>query len=171
MTTLGAAITSGQTAVTVASGTGIDTGDYIQVGTEDMKVTAGGGTANLTVTRGALGTTAATHLINANVLIPQLDWMYMSTTAGGSTVTGCPSGGACLYNYYIGSALVAGSAPITGLPTTLGTSGIVIDNSATATGESQIYFTTLGNQACAGNGTTGNGTGGCAVQVSQSGLI
>ena len=100
VTTLNGAITTvGQTAITVTSGTNIGTGDYIQVGIEDMKVTAGGGTTSLTVTRGALGTTAATHLSGVNVLIPSLDWMYVSTTAGGST-TGCT--GACIYNYYIG---------------------------------------------------------------------
>jgi hypothetical protein len=49
-----------------------------------------------------------------------------------------------------------------------GTSGIVIDNtvgSGTLAGASQVYFSTLGNQAC---GTSG--TGGCAMQASQSAL-
>jgi hypothetical protein len=48
-----------------------------------------------------------------------------------------------------------------------GTSGIIIDNnvgSATMIGASQVYFSTLGSQACTG------GTGGCAVQASQSAL-
>jgi hypothetical protein len=49
-----------------------------------------------------------------------------------------------------------------------GASGTVIDNtvgSGTLAGASQVYFSTLGNQTC---GTTG--TGGCAVQASQSAL-
>ena len=49
-----------------------------------------------------------------------------------------------------------------------GTSGIIIDNtvgSGTLAGASQVYFSTLSNQAC---GTSG--TGGCAVQASQSAL-
>ena len=49
-----------------------------------------------------------------------------------------------------------------------GTGGIIIDNSVgtgTLAGASQVYFFTLGNEAC---GTSG--TGGCAVQVSQSTL-
>jgi hypothetical protein len=49
-----------------------------------------------------------------------------------------------------------------------GTSGIILDNvvgSGTLAGASQIYFTTQGNQTCA----TG-GTGGCAIQASQSAL-
>jgi hypothetical protein len=49
-----------------------------------------------------------------------------------------------------------------------GTSGIIIDNtvgSGTLAGASQSYFSTLSNQSC---GTSG--TGGCAVQASQSAL-
>jgi len=47
-----------------------------------------------------------------------------------------------------------------------GTSVIIIDNTVgtgTMAGASQVYFSTLGNQTC---GTSG--TGGCAVQASQS---
>ncbi len=51
-----------------------------------------------------------------------------------------------------------------GLKATGGTSGMVIDNMVeTLAGASQIYFSTLSDQVC---GTSG--TGGCAVQVSQS---
>jgi hypothetical protein len=49
-----------------------------------------------------------------------------------------------------------------------GTSGIIVDNtvgSGTLAGTSQVYFSTLSDQAC---GTSG--TGGCAVQASQSAL-
>jgi hypothetical protein len=54
------------------------------------------------------------------------------------------------------------------LPAAGGTSGIIIDNtvgSGTLPGASQIYFSTLSDQVC---GTSG--TGGCAVQASQSDL-
>ena len=50
-----------------------------------------------------------------------------------------------------------------------GTSGIIIDNtvgSGTLLGASQVYYSTQGNQTC----TTSGGSGGCAVQASQSGL-
>ena len=47
-----------------------------------------------------------------------------------------------------------------------GTSGIVIDNTSSTTGASQVYFSTLSNGTCATSGTIG----GCAVQASQSGL-
>jgi hypothetical protein len=62
-----------------------------------------------------------------------------------------------------------------GLPATFsvaaagGTGGIIIDNnvgSGTLAGASQVYFSTLSNQTC----TTSGGTGGCAVQASQSAL-
>jgi hypothetical protein len=49
-----------------------------------------------------------------------------------------------------------------------GTSGIVIDNTSTGTGASQIYFSTLSNQSCSGAGGVGTGTGGCAIQASQA---
>jgi hypothetical protein len=61
-----------------------------------------------------------------------------------------------------------GTAATSALATAGGTSGIIIDDtlgSGILTGTSQIYFSTLNNQAC---GTTG--TGGCAVQASQSAL-
>jgi hypothetical protein len=53
------------------------------------------------------------------------------------------------------------------LAETGGTSGIIIDNTVatgTEAGASQVYFMTLGSQTCTG------GTGGCAVQASQSAL-
>jgi hypothetical protein len=54
------------------------------------------------------------------------------------------------------------------MPAAGGTSGIIVDNtvgSGTLTGASQVYFSTLSDQTC---GTSG--TGGCAVQASQSAL-
>jgi hypothetical protein len=52
------------------------------------------------------------------------------------------------------------------LDATGGVSGIIIDNVVGATGDSQVYFTTLSDQAC----PTSGGTGGCAIQASQSAL-
>jgi hypothetical protein len=57
----------------------------------------------------------------------------------------------------------AGPAP-SGLASSGGTSGVIIDNTVTSgVSGSQVYFSTQGNQVC---GTSG--TGGCAVQASQS---
>lgn len=56
-----------------------------------------------------------------------------------------------------------------GLKAAGGTSGIVIDNivgSGTLLGASQVYYSTLSDQAC----VTSGGTGGCAVQASQAAL-
>jgi hypothetical protein len=169
-------ITAASTTVTVAANTSIVAGDYIQIDSEIILVStvSGGTTVNFTPVaghRGQLGTTAAAHATGAAVTDIQ-DWIYLSVTAGG---TGGGTGGcatACLYNYLITSGTVPAAASFN-LHSTGGTSGIIIDNSApssasAASGEAQIYYTTLGNQACVGNGTSGNGTGGCAVQTLQS---
>jgi hypothetical protein len=69
--------------------------------------------------------------------------------------------------------VAVGPTPGYALSSVSGTSAIIIDNtvaSGTPAGASQIYYSPLGNQTCAGNGTTGSGTGGCAVQASQAGL-
>jgi len=163
-------LSAGATTVNVASSTGILVGDYIQVDSEDMSVTAVPTGTSLTVTRGALGTgPGTTHANGAPVTIPALDWLFLSVSANGND-TGCP--GACLYNYYITSPLAVGASSVTGQPAAGGTTGIVIDNGYTSAGASEIYYTTLSNQGCKGSnglGTgTGGGTGGCAVQASQS---
>ncbi len=51
------------------------------------------------------------------------------------------------------------------LPVSGGASAVIIDNTVTSAGGSQVYFSTLGNQPC---GTSG--AGGCAIQASQAGL-
>lgn len=60
-------------------------------------------------------------------------------------------------------------SPYSALPSKTGASGMIIDNvvgSGTLAGTSQVYFSTLGNQAC----STSGGNGGCAIQASQSAL-
>jgi hypothetical protein len=62
-----------------------------------------------------------------------------------------------------------GALPNAALPANGGASGIIIDNvvpSGTMAGASEVYFSILGSQTC----TTSGGTGGCAVQASQSAL-
>jgi hypothetical protein len=79
-----------------------------------------------------------------------------STTIGGTT----PDAAVTWTN--------VGTIPSSALHSAGGTSGIIIDNtvgSGTLAGASQAYFSTLSNQTC---GTSG--TGGCAVQASQSAL-
>jgi hypothetical protein len=100
------------------------------------------------------------------------DYIFLSVSASGSVGTintspSCTTG--CVYNFAVGNGTtIAVPAKATqGIISTTGSSGIVIDNALGATGESQIYYTPIGAMACAGNGTTGSGTGGCAVQTSQ----
>lgn len=68
--TLNGSINSSITTITLTTGTSTVNGTYIQIGTEKMYVTNGGGTANLTVDRGALGTTPSSHLTAASVILP-----------------------------------------------------------------------------------------------------
>ena len=88
------------------------------------------------------------------------------TSAGGPTWKTTPGGvtknGATLTWENLGAN------GTTALPEVGGTSGIIVDNTVAAgteAGASQVYFSILGTEAC----TTG-GTGGCAVQASQSAL-
>lgn len=80
-----------------------------------------------------------------------------NSTAGGTTIDGV------VVVWTNVGALGTAAMPAAG-----GTSGIDIDNivgSATEPGASQIYFSTLSDQLC-----SDGGTGGCAVQASQSAL-
>jgi hypothetical protein len=55
----------------------------------------------------------------------------------------------------------------------VGTSGMIVDNSANTTSfpqASSIYFNALQENAACNNNTNGGGTGGCAVKMTQSGL-
>lgn len=69
-TTLTAAITTvGQTAITVASGTGSPSVNFrVRIDDELILVTNKGGGTNWTIERGLEGTTAATHLNGADVV-------------------------------------------------------------------------------------------------------
>jgi len=91
------------------------------------------------------------------------DWLFMSVQGGGNLNT---CSGACIYSFNATTATpVTDVTNVAGLASAGGSSGIVVDNDATSpTGASQVYFSTLSNQACTG------GTGGCAVQAAQSGL-
>jgi hypothetical protein len=170
-TTLSAALGGNRftnTSVSVTSAANIAVGDYIQIDSEAMLVGSIAGNT-LTVTRQSLGTTVNTHTSGSTVT-DDPDYLFLSVTAGGND-PGCT--GACLYNYIVGNSsesLTAAQAltSVTGITATGGTSGIIIDNASTAAGEEQIYYSTLGSQACTGNTTSGIGTGRCAVQTLQA---
>ena len=86
--------------------------------------------------------------------------MILADCGGGSLMIGCVMG------FDVTSGTISGATtPTAATPSTGGVSGIIIDNFATTPGgTSNIYYSTLGNQAC----PTSGGTGGCAIQVSQS---
>jgi hypothetical protein len=149
--------------VTMQSNGGIvpTSGNVIAIGTTAISTLASG-TASCSPVTEIFGSDGTTN-----------DYVFLSVTASGNQ-SACT--GACLYNFIVGtggSATTAGtestpSSATAGIAATGGTSGIIIDNVATATGESQIYYTPLSNMSCTGNGSTGSGTGGCAVQASQT---
>lgn len=79
-----------------------------------------------------------------------------STTVGAKTTDGTVK--------WINASML----PVSALQTAGGASGIIMDNvvsSGTMAGASQVYFSTLTGQTC-----TSGGSGGCAVQASQSSL-
>ena len=71
----GTDINSSDTTVTVDDATGIQVGAYIRLESEIMKVTAVS-TNDLTVTRGVLGTTAASHAAACSERLA--DWVTVS---------------------------------------------------------------------------------------------
>jgi hypothetical protein len=93
------------------------------------------------------------------------DYIFLSVLAYG-VPAGCtaPSlSNGCVIGYDVNSGTISGSTTPTGAaPAEGGTSGIVVDNGTS--GAQNIYFSTLLNQTC----TTSGGTGGCAIQTSQS---
>jgi hypothetical protein len=114
----------------------------------------------------ALSSAGTTCSPVAEVYNGTTDWIFLSVESNGSTSAKCPiGGGGCVMSFSVPTSLT-GSLP--GSATAAagesgGTSGIVIGN--TVSQGSLINFSTLSRSKC----RTG-GTGGCAVQVSQSGL-
>lgn len=100
------------------------------------------------------------------------DFLYAGVAQNGN-ITGCAGSttNGCLYNFDITSGTMP-SDSVAGRVSAAGTSGIVIDNTASS-GGSQIYFTPLADSVCTGvspPGAPGNGTGGCATQATQAAL-
>jgi hypothetical protein len=127
-----------------------------------------------TVGRGPSLTTAdvaCSPLTEFNNTNTNIDQLFLSVT--GSAVTAapinCPSNTTgCIMSFRLDTILTTASGTLATASVTGGTSGIVIDNSSATPGASQIYFTPLADQPCAGSGGVGTGTGGCAIQASQS---
>jgi hypothetical protein len=119
------------------------------------------------MTSAAAGGSPVTEILNGST-----DYIFGGVTGSSSItgVTGCATGNACVFSWITTSALGSGAAPDAGATAAGGTSGIIIDNTSSAVGgASNIYYSTLGTTGtCTTSGTVTSG--GCAVQISQSGL-
>jgi hypothetical protein len=126
-------------------------------------------TAGPILTNGAAGCSPVNEILDS---AGTEDMIFFGVTANVNiTFTGSNTcSGACVLSFNINSVPTTTTKAQDGLSSASGSGGIIIDNVSAETGASQIYFTPLGNGTCVGNGTTGNGTGGCAVQASQAGL-
>jgi hypothetical protein len=128
-----------------------------------------------TTAKTLLGWTANTHYTNASTgrIVDANGNLEVPTTTGISGPGPAPPAfsttvGATTHDNTV-TWTNAGRWGTFALSATGGTSGIIEDNTVGAgvkLGASQVYFSTLGDQICA----TSGGTGGCAVQASQSAL-
>jgi hypothetical protein len=93
------------------------------------------------------------------------DWLFLGVSTGGAQSV-CLSTG-CVYSFDATVPLPANATAIAGIPVSGGSSGIIVDNVGAATSTvANVYYSTLGNQACTSNGASG----GCAIQASQNQL-
>ena len=91
--------------------------------------------------------------------------IYAFGTSGSSVPAWNPDPGSVTVDNSVVGWENLGAIATAALAAAGGTSGIIVDNTVapgTLAGASQIYFSTLGSQACGSSGT-----GGCAVQASQ----
>jgi hypothetical protein len=85
--------------------------------------------------------------------------MILAFCGPGSLTSGCVMG------FDVTSGSINGATTPTGATAAAGgVSGIIIDNISAFSGASNIYYTPLADQLC----PTSGGTGGCAIQISQS---
>jgi hypothetical protein len=118
-----------------------------------------------TLTTSNVGCSPITEFNNTNT---NNDRIFLSVAGGaitGGTIN-CPAAAGCIMSFDVDSPLSASTPTSATTSATGGTSGIVIDNASGTAGASQIYFTPLADQTC----PTSTGTGGCAIQASQSAL-
>jgi hypothetical protein len=97
------------------------------------------------------------------------DLIFLSVTNFGKQAAPvrCAANTGCLMSFDVTSGATISSSSATAATTNEagGTSGIIVDGSSASAGASQIYFNPLTSTTC-GTG----GTGGCAIQASQSTL-
>jgi hypothetical protein len=157
---------------------------YSSGGTGNLYACGTSGAVNalwqIPITNGVMGTpVVGPSLTTANAACSPITEFLNGTTdrmflsVAGSAVTSAPincvAGSGCVMSFDITDPLTWGTLKSTAATATVtgGTSAIIIDNSSSAGGASQVYFTPLSDQTC----TTSGGTGGCAIQASQSALF
>jgi len=95
------------------------------------------------------------------------DYIFVSPqTQSGTAAESCTANEGCVISFTVSgtTATHSGSGAFPG-----GGSAIVVDTqNTTVSGTLQIYFGILGSQGCGGSGGVGTGTGGCAIQASQT---
>jgi hypothetical protein len=148
---------SGFNGVACQSGTGLPTGGSV------LQCS----TSIVTMTNAAVAGAPVIEILNGST-----DRIFTGV-AGSSNFstapTGCANGNACIFSWTSTSTIAANTNPSAGLVLAGGPSGIIIDNTSSLGGTSQVYCGTLGTSGhCTTSGTLT--TGGCAVQSAQSGL-
>jgi hypothetical protein len=91
------------------------------------------------------------------------DYIFLSVLSFGAP-PGCSSSlsNGCVMGFDVTSASISpATAPPGATAEAGGTSGIIVDNTSTFGGASNIYYTPLANQRCPSSG-------GCAIQISQA---
>jgi hypothetical protein len=157
-----------------SAGNNIPTLYQISVSTTGVLGTVSTGPALSTSTSGSPLCSPVTGFFNSSNKSGGLhpggtDLIFLSVTNLGQTTTPirCPSNLGCLMSFDVTSGATISSSTATAATTNEpgGTSGIIVDGSSASAGASQIYFNPLTSTVC---GTSG--TGGCAIQASQSTL-
>lgn len=101
------------------------------------------------------------------------EWIFLNVQASAVTAgpITCPAAAGCLMSFNVTNGPMITNATTTAARTAVasGASGVVVDTSATGTGEAEVYFTPLASGTC--STATNPGVGGCAIQATQSGLL
>jgi hypothetical protein len=136
----------------------------------------------ITITAGLLAGVSATNYLatsGASVCSPvtefynnatSIDYIFFSVVgANAADTAACGTAHSCILSMTVTGGTFT-TTPVAGLLESGGTSGIIVDNDGSGTGESSVYFTPLGNASvtypCSGTITAV----GCAVKATQAQL-
>lgn len=135
--------------------------------------TLGTATAGPAIASAVTTCSPVVEFFNPNAAVGGKDWIFLNTQANAVTTSpiSCLTASGCLVSFDVTSGAAISSGTVTAATTAVagGASGVVFDNFATASGDSQVYFTPLAAGTCTTSPTIG--IGGCAIQASQAGLI